>query len=134
MANETVANIKQNGKGDFGMDIAVGKYQIVTDLPEAKGGQDTGPNPYEILTSSLAACTALQIRFTANKKKIPLESVEAIIKHNKDEAGKDHFDREIKLNGTLTDEQRQTLLDAADACAVHNTLVNGSEVTAKLVD
>jgi len=41
--------------------ISNGRHDWVADEPAAAGGTDTGPNPYEILLSSLAACTCVTI-------------------------------------------------------------------------
>ena len=40
--------------------------------PDGRGGMAAGPNPYELLSASLAACTAMTIRLQARRRKIPL--------------------------------------------------------------
>ena len=42
--------------------------------------------------------------------------------------------REISLQGDLTDEQRQRLLQIADRCPVHRTLHSELQITTKLVE
>jgi putative redox protein len=43
--------------------------------PDGKGGTAVGANPYELLSASLAACTAMTIRLQARRRKTPLSHV-----------------------------------------------------------
>ena len=43
--------------------------------PDGRGGTVAGANPYELLSASLAACTAMTIRLQARRRKIPLSHV-----------------------------------------------------------
>ena len=115
-------------------DVVVGgKHSLVVDEPENMGGSDLGPTPYQFLSAGLGACTAMTIRLYARHKKIPLEHVDVEVSHNKahgeecehceetpDEV--DVFRRQIRLEGELTEEQRERLLAIADKCPVHRTL------------
>jgi putative redox protein len=90
------------------------------------GGADgpaAGANPYELLSASLAACTAMTIRFQARKRKFSLSHVEVAVsyRHGGD-GGRDTFERSIQLQGNLDDEQRAQLMLAADMCPVGRTL------------
>jgi putative redox protein len=90
------------------------------------GGADSraeGANPYELLSASLAACTAMTIRFQARKRKFPLSHVEVAVsyRHGED-GGRDMFERSIQLQGNLDDEQRAQLMLAANMCPVGRTL------------
>ena len=53
------------------------RHQWVGDEPAETGGEDSGPNPYELLLSSLAACTCITMRMYCNHKNIPLQSIKA---------------------------------------------------------
>lgn len=115
------------------------------DEPAAMGGQNTGPDPYEHLLAALGACTAMTLRMYANRKKLPLEQVEVSLFHERnylDDA--DHAEdgnaqverlvRRIQLGGPLTAEQRQRLLEIADKCPVHRTLLNQPQIVTELVE
>lgn len=39
----------------------------------------SGPTPYELLSASLAACTAMTIRVYADRKGFPLERVQVVV-------------------------------------------------------
>ena len=97
------------------------------------GGNGTGPSPYEYLLAALGACTAMTIRLYADLKKIPLDHVSVLLKHDKIHAedcancetkeGKiDRIEREVRLEGAFSPDQRAKLLEIADKCPVHRTL------------
>jgi putative redox protein len=91
--------------------------------PDGRGGTAAGANPYELLSASLAACTAMTIRFQARRRKIPLSHVEvAVSYHHGGDAGRDSFERSIRLEGNLGDEERAELMRAANMCPVGRTL------------
>ncbi len=81
----------------------------------------------------------------AGKKGWPLEKVRVRLKHEKihaedcancetESAYIDRFEREIALEGALTGEQKERLLQIADRCPVHRTLHAENVVETRLVD
>ena len=80
----------------------------------------------------------------ARRKQWPLEGVEVRLRHGKIHAadcaecetkdGKlDRIEREIVLTGTLDGDQRARLLEIADRCPVHRTLVSEISIVSRLV-
>jgi putative redox protein len=91
--------------------------------PDGRGGTAAGANPYELLSASLAACTAMTIRLQARRRKIPLSHVEvAVSYHHGGDRGRDSFERSITLEGNLVDDERAQLMQAANMCPVGRTL------------
>jgi len=110
-----------------------GVHQLCADEPNSAGGQDTGPNPYELLLSALGACTAMTVRLYAQRKGWPLDSIEVALQHKRVYAQDcadcetqngylDHTTKNISMHGALTSEQRQRLLDISERCPVQRTL------------
>ena len=91
--------------------------------PDGRGGTAAGANPYELLSASLAACTAMTIRLQARRRKIPLSHVEvAVSYHHGGDGDRDSFERSIRLEGKLGGEERTQLMQGADMCPVGRTL------------
>jgi putative redox protein len=91
--------------------------------PDGRGGTAAGANPYELLSASLAACTAMTRRLQARRRKFPLSHVEVAVsyRHGGD-GGRDFFERCITLEGNLGDEERAQLMQAANMCPVGRML------------
>ncbi len=77
-------------------------------------------------------------------KKIKLENVEVTLSHSRIHAEDcadcetkagfvDTIEKNIKLEGDLTDKERQRILEIADRCPVHKTLSNEIKITSNLV-
>jgi putative redox protein len=91
--------------------------------PDGRGGTAVGANPYELLSASLAACTAMTLRLQAQRRKFRLSHVEvAVSYHHGGASGRDSFERSITLEGNLGDEERAQLMQAANMCPVGRTL------------
>jgi len=115
------------------------------DEPEAFGGTDLGPSPYDLLSAALGSCTVMTLNMYARHKKLKLDSVRADVQHGKihakdcmeceSESGKiDRFESTIHLEGELTGEQRERLLQIANRCPVHRTLHSEVNIKSKLED
>lgn len=97
--------------------------------PDGVGNISPGPNPYDLLSASLAACTAITVRFQAKRRKLPLERVEVGVSfHHGAQGQRDSFKRCLRLEGELDEQQRAFLLDAANLCPVGNILGISAEI------
>src|ERR1700743_790699 len=91
--------------------------------PDGAGHVSPGPNPYDLLSASLAACTAMTVRFQARRRKFPLERVEVGVSfHHGAQGERDSFERTLVLEGELDAQQRAFLLEAANYCPVGEIL------------
>ncbi len=120
-------------EGGYARRIQAGPHVLRADEPVHLGGTDTGPGPYDLLLASLGACTSITIRMYADRKGLPLEQITVGLHHGKIHAADcaecetregriDRIDREIALEGELSDAERTRLLEIADMCPVHRTL------------
>ncbi|HZS36962.1 MAG TPA: OsmC family protein [Polyangia bacterium] len=133
--------VRSSGAG-FKQELQVGPHHAIGDEPVDVGGEDAGPNPYELLLEALGSCTSMTIGLYARRHGWPLAGVSVRLKHrrvyaedcahcDKPGARLDQIDREIELTGPLTDEQRARLMKIADQCPVHKTLTSKIDIRTK---
>lgn len=109
------------GQGTLQQVIEIGPHRLLTDVSAALGGEDTGPEPHDLLAAALAACTALTVTMYAKRKGWPLDDIEVRIEHGKVEQAY-VLTRRIAYIGNLSVEQRDMLTAVANKCPVHKTL------------
>lgn len=130
-------------KQGFLCHINASGHRLLADEPVSVGGGNLGPSPYDFLGAALSSCTAMTLNMYARHKKIDLANVDVTVKHSRVHAqdcidcektnGKvDVFNRAIKLEGNLSEQQRRRMLEIADRCPVHKTLENEIKITSEL--
>ncbi|MGB1000383.1 MAG: alpha/beta fold hydrolase [Flavobacteriales bacterium] len=133
----------ETGEKGFTTAIKMGKHFMVADEPESIGGDDFGPNPYDLLLASLGACTGMTLRMYANRKKWDVKNITVHLNHNKKHvddcnvcekpsARLDHIDKTIEIEGDLDEKQRQRMLEISEKCPVHRTLHSEIRINTKL--
>ena len=133
--------VTKSGHGRFGTEIHTQSHRFITDEPEPYGGEDSGPTPYDLLLASLGSCTSMTLRTYADRKGIALAGVTVRLTHRRDHAGDcetceegaqiQAIHRTIALEGDLSAEQRERLMQVADMCPVHRTLTGRLEITTR---
>ena len=133
-----------SGPLQYGQTISIGPHVLHADEPNEFGGNDTGPNPYELLLAALGACTSMTVRMYAERKQWPLLEVQVSLSHARVHAEDcaecdtkvgmvDGIELGISLVGDLSEDQRLRLLEIANKCPVHRTLVSQVQIDAKLL-
>jgi putative redox protein len=128
--------VAENGAGRYQQQVTVAAHTLIADEPVSMGGNDAGPAPFDYLLTALGACTSMTLRMYAELKQLPLERVSVTLTHEKVEVegkGKiDRISRRIGLEGNLTPEQRNRMLEIANRCPVHRTLSVNLEIDSSL--
>ncbi|BEP51935.1 MULTISPECIES: bifunctional alpha/beta hydrolase/OsmC family protein [Variovorax] len=122
------AEAEETGLGKFQLALRSGGSRWLADEPETVGGLGSGPTPYNLLSSALAACTTMTLRHYADSKGWPVTRIRTAVNHCKDKAisPPDVFSRRVSIDGAITEAQRTQLLDMAQRCPVHRTLEGGA--------
>jgi len=141
--NVSYVEVEESFTGRYTQTVRSGRHTFTADEPVSVGGDDIGPGPYDFLLTALGACTNMTLRIHAENRKLPLTRVRVRLGHRKIHAqdcldcvtreGKvDEITSEIFLEGDLTEEQRQQLLEIAKRCPVHRTLTSEIKVRMRL--
>lgn len=114
------------------------------DESEQLGGENTGPNPFALLQTSLANCTIVTVVGEAELIGATLQGLEVEVRHKQNKlvgGPRDPEQRTLKmtqlrrsilLRGDLTDEQLARLLWAAEHCPVSNSLQGAMEIVTEI--
>lgn len=132
MSEVTVTSLE-----NFQNTVSYGDGQTFTiDEPSSFGGDDKGPDPYTLLLAALGGCTSMTVSMYARRKKWNLERVRVTLSQKrihakdcescltKDDAFVHQINISVELEGDLTDEQRERLLEIAQKCPVKKTLAS----------
>ena len=137
--------VRETRNGKFQQIVSVGPHRMLADEPVAAGGDDSGPGPYDFLLAALGACTSMTMRLYADRKALPLERTTVTLRHSKihaedcaeceTKAGMlDQIERVITMEGALDAEQRKKLIEIADKCPVHRTLMSEVRILTSAAD
>jgi putative redox protein len=103
--------------------VQTGDHQVVVDEPLESGGEDTGPDPLELLAVSLASCTAITMEMYAARKGWDIGHVEVDVEYSPAERGcPTKFELVMRLPDNLPQEQVDRLRVIAAKCPVHRAL------------
>lgn len=118
------------GTTQYYTEVTAGDNKLVTDEPVDKGGQNKGPNPFEILAASLASCTAATLRMYLDRKAWKAEKINVTVDLEYFPlTRRTVFKRHISFDGSELDtDQVKRLRTIAEACPVHKILTNDIEI------
>jgi len=127
----------------FTTDLKLGDHYLTADEPIRVGGNNFGPNPYELVSAGLATCTAMTVHMYTRRKQWPLDRIEVHVDYGKEHYADcedcdttdekiDTFRRQITLQGDLDEKQIQRILQIADKCPVHKTLHSTTQILTDL--
>ncbi len=117
--------VAENGQGRYQQAVTIGQHQLIADEPVSVGGANAGPAPFDWVMAGLGACTSMTLRMVAERKGFALSHISVALHHKKievDGVSRDHIERTISLEGELSAEQRQRLLEIANKCPVYRAL------------
>lgn len=120
------------GQDHFRTELITSGKTVIADEPEELGGTNAGPAPGEFLLISLASCTAITLRMYADRKQWHVSKIKVEVASEKMD-NTTLLKREITLEGNLEEDQRQRLLQIANACPVHKVLTNPIKIDTVLI-
>ncbi len=130
--------VSETGTGAFTQDIQAGGHHLLADEPQKAGGDDRGPGPHGLVLSGLGACTSMTLRMYARRKKWEIGAISVALRlraiNADDPAAGRRIEREIRVDGPLSPEQREKLLEIADKCPVHRTLTGPLQISTRLAE
>ena len=100
-------------------------HKLASDEPERRGGTNTGAAPFDLLLSSLGACTAITLRMYADRKQWQLGTIDVRLRLVKEGEAPMHIERKIAVAEPMDGDQQAKLLEIADKTPVTKALAPG---------
>jgi putative redox protein len=102
-----------------------GRHSLVTDEPEAVGGDGSAASPHELFPAALAACISTTLVLYARTKNWKLDEVEVDVDYDHHSTPR-RFEIDILVAGDLSAPQLDMLERVAAACPVRSKAASNS--------
>lgn len=124
--------------------LNAGRHELISDEPESvEGGNNRGPDPYDYLLMALGSCTLMTVKMYARHKEWAIEELYVELRHNKrhdedctncdDPKSKiDYIEKELVVEGDLSEEQLDRLLEISNRCPVNRTLLGDIKIESSI--
>lgn len=132
MATLILSEATVTGPIGYAQTIATGGHTLSSDEPERRGGTNTGPAPFDLLLSSLGACTAITLRMYSERKEWKLGTIGVKLRLLKQGDDPLRIERTISLTGDLDEPQRAKLLEIAEKTPVTKAVSAGVRIDTTL--
>lgn len=104
-------------------------FTIKTDQPEAEGGENSAPSPFDLFLSSIGTCAGFYVLNFCQERKIPYQDIELILNTERNPVkglvGK--ITIELKLPDDFPKQYREAVVRAANLCTVKKHLADPPE-------
>lgn len=124
------------GKEKYKTEVNFDNHILIADEPESLGGQNLGPNPADLLLSSVGSCKAITMRMYADQKGWPLDNIEIHLELEVDKSITPQVSNirvDIKLIGDLDLAQKERILKVGEKCPVHKILTNQVNIETNMI-
>jgi putative redox protein len=101
-----------------------GSFTVETDQPQANGGDNSAPTPFELFLASLATCAGFYVQGFCKTRGIPSEGIRLIQRMERDAASKmaTKIMLEIQLPSGFPEQYASAVIRAAESCLVKKHL------------
>ncbi|GAB1577567.1 OsmC family protein [Bordetella petrii] len=113
--------VRQNAPRTLQFTATAEGHALPLDMPQPQGG---GPDPHDYFDTALGGCKAMTVMLYAQRKEIPLESVDVDVVRDAGEERKGIYrlTAKLTLHGALSDAQIDELHAIAEKCPVHKLM------------
>jgi putative redox protein len=125
MATMILASATVTGESGYAQKITAAGHEFTADEPEKRGGTNTGPAPFDLMLSSLGACTAITLRMYSERKQWKLGTIEVRTRLLQDADEPLRIERKISVSETIDADQQAKLLEIAAKTPVSRVIAAG---------
>jgi len=113
-------------------------HDIRTDQPEAGGGTNSAPAPFDLFLASIGTCAGIYVKSFCDQRSIPIDNIKIIqsVDYDMQKRLPSKIKLDIQLPADFPEKYRNAVISAADLCAVKRAIADPPvfEVVTSLVE
>jgi len=113
-------------------------HDIRTDQPEAGGGTNSAPAPFDLFLASIGTCAGIYVKSFCDQRSIPTDNIKIIqsVDYDMQKRLPSKIKLDIQLPADFPEKYRNAVISAADLCAVKRSIADPPvfEVVTSLVE
>ena len=127
--------VKVEFEGKKKFKAKVRNHEVITDLPESKGGDDSASTPSELFVVSIGTCAGLYVMRYLETAKLDATglSIDLDWEFHKEEPRISRIDIAINVPNTKLGNRKKAVIAAAGKCVIHQTLHNAPEMNVNVL-
>lgn len=111
------------------VDASYKGFTIRTDQPEAEGGENSAPSPFDLFLSSIGTCAGFYVLDFCRERNIPYQDIELTLttERNQEKGLIGKIMIELKLPSNFPGKYREAVIRAASLCTVKKHMADPPE-------
>ena len=108
------------------LDAQLGEFMVTTDQPEADGGANSAPSPFDLFLASLATCAGYYVLAFCRQRNLPTEGIALTMTNDWNDQTHlaENIRMDISLPADIPAKYHRAILRAAGKCTVKRHLDN----------
>jgi len=101
-------------------------HDIKTDQPEAGGGTNSAPAPFDLFLASIGTCAGIYVKSFCDQRSIPTDNIKIIqsVDYDMQKRLPSKIKLDIQLPVDFPEKYRNAVISAADLCAVKRAIAD----------
>ena len=101
-------------------------HDIRTDQPEAGGGTNSAPAPFDLFLASIGTCAGIYVKSFCDQRSIPTDNIKIIqsVDYDMQKRLPSKIKLDIQLPVDFPEKYRNAVISAADLCAVKRAIAD----------
>lgn len=122
-----------NAPGALATTFTIREHTLTCDETPLYGGDDEGPDPFDLIVAAVGGCTAISLRQFADRKGWEIGEIQITLTYDKTAEDTDVITKEISFGAAISEEQERTLLEVA-RCYTERRLSRGMTLQNTITD
>lgn len=131
-----MSTITTRVKDGLVFETQLGTHTLISDVPEAMGGQDRGPTPPQLFIASLSTCVAAMVLNYCQNARLNATDLSVDVSFDKADSPTRLTNLKIVVNmpNMDCDKRQEVLKRVAEHCPVHETITTLDGIDIEIVD